>query len=561
VFLFCPDRGVCVPNFKFIFSGREAAMGGAASLASSLKWKQLHIHHDSILGNGGFATIKKCTYLPKKKEYAMKMINIDMCLSRTNGVGMLRTEYEALKMLSSNSFLTSASSFPSTTSSTVGATSSSTNSSSTNPYITLLHYAYSDYQHCYLLFDLLTGGDLRYYITTRQCFRENQIAFIISCISCALEYIHSKGILHRDVKPDNIIFNALGYPKLTDFGVSCICEDSSLSCSYASGTLSYLAPEVLTSSHVHGKGSDYWSLGVVFYELLYLSKPWKAHCPKDFVKYIESYYAGEEEFKKSARRNSVTYFDRESRDSGDEIYSFRSYQPSLQSTNSYHSSASSDLFSMQYLSLASANDIEMPASLIVPLNEYSAYGQFISLECLSILAGLLDIRLDKRLGSSLSGSTQFLKHPWWKLTQIPFEQMLCCGKEEQLEALVKSPIRIDVTTVQETINWTNAMNANKFVTPNTNKPNANVNELISSMFPDSSNSSSPRQGGGGGFVGGLVDGISSLFPRRMLAYRGKKTPPNSPLGPHNPNQIVPCDYSNEVMDVLDKYSYIGPALT
>jgi serine/threonine protein kinase len=524
--------------------------GGSSSLASSLKWKQLHIHHDYILGNGGFATIKKCSYLPKKKDYAVKMINIDLCLSRNNGLDMLRTEFEVLKMLSTNVSSTATSTFPSTTTAApLGQTGSSTTSNLCNPYITLLHYAYCDYQHCYLLFDLLSGGDLRYYITTRQCFRENQIAFIISCISCALEYIHSKGILHRDVKPDNIIFNSLGYPKLTDFGVACICEDSSLSCSHASGTLSYLAPEVLTSSHVHGKGSDYWSLGVVFYELLYLCKPWKAHCPKDFVKYIESYYAGEEECKKSTRRlNSVTYLDRESRDSGDEIYSFRSsYQPSQQSTNSHHSSISTDLYSL-HQTYHNENVMELPSSLIVPLNEYSAYGQYISLECLSILSGLLDIRLDKRLGSSLSGITQFMKHPWWKLTQIPLEQMLSCEKEEHLEALIKSPIRIDVNTVQETIKWTNAMM--NFGT--TKKPQ---NEMMLG-FQNSSNSSSPRHGHGG-VVGGIFDGFSFL-PRRMFAYARKRSPPSSPT--HNPNQIIPCDYSNEVMAVLDKYSYIGPSL-
>jgi serum/glucocorticoid-regulated kinase 2 len=68
--------------------------------------------------------------------------------------------------------------------------------------------------------DLKTGGDLRYYLRKKIMFEENDVAFYVSCISSALHHIHSQNIIHRDVKPENIILDERGYPHLADFGVA-----------------------------------------------------------------------------------------------------------------------------------------------------------------------------------------------------------------------------------------------------------------------------------------------------------------------------------------------------
>ncbi|GJC87534.1 serine/threonine-protein kinase 32C [Colletotrichum liriopes] len=118
----------------------------------------------------------------------------------------------------------------------------------------------------YLVVDLMSGGDLRFHIS-RKTFTEDAVRFWIAELGCALRYIHSQNIIHRDVKPDNVLLDADGHVHLTDFNVaSDIIPGKVLSSK--SGTLAYLAPEVYA-----GKGydvrADWWSLGVLFYECIY----------------------------------------------------------------------------------------------------------------------------------------------------------------------------------------------------------------------------------------------------------------------------------------------------
>jgi serine/threonine protein kinase len=137
--------------------------------------------------------------------------------------------------------------------------------------------------------DLQTGGDLRYYMRKRYLFEEADVAFYIACLSSALEHMHSCGVIHRDVKPENIILDERGYPYLTDFGVAHVqsADAPILSCTLASGTRQYLAPEVFTKAHLHGPEADFWSLGVVAYELLFGRRPFDKHAPLPMINYLE----------------------------------------------------------------------------------------------------------------------------------------------------------------------------------------------------------------------------------------------------------------------------------
>jgi serine/threonine kinase 32 len=68
----------------------------------------------------------------------------------------------------------------------------------------------------YLVVDLMSGGDLRFHIS-RKTFTEDAVRFWIAELGCALRYVHSQNIIHRDVKPDNVLLDADGHVHLTDF--------------------------------------------------------------------------------------------------------------------------------------------------------------------------------------------------------------------------------------------------------------------------------------------------------------------------------------------------------
>ncbi|EXL66588.1 AGC/YANK protein kinase [Fusarium oxysporum f. sp. conglutinans race 2 54008] len=139
-----------------------------------------------------------------------------------------------------------------------------------HPFICNLRYSFQDIEYIYLVFDFMTGGDLRFHIS-RKTFTEEAVKFWIAELGCALRYIHSQNIIHRDIKPDNVLLDADGHLHLTDFNVAkdVVVGKTLMS---KSGTLAYLAPEVYT-----GKGydvrADWWSLGVLFYECIYNKRP------------------------------------------------------------------------------------------------------------------------------------------------------------------------------------------------------------------------------------------------------------------------------------------------
>ena len=126
--------------------------------------------------------------------------------------------------------------------------------------------------------DLMTGGDLRFQLGRNRGFSEEQTRFFVGCILAALEYIHAHNILHRDVKPENLVFDSQGYLHLTDFGIARIWQIENAK--DTSGTPGYMAPEVMCRQN-HGITADYFALGVIAYECMNRRRPYLGKSRKE----------------------------------------------------------------------------------------------------------------------------------------------------------------------------------------------------------------------------------------------------------------------------------------
>ena len=149
-----------------------------------------------------------------------------------------------------------------------------------------LNFSFQDKEYLYLVLDYLPGGDLRYYLSRKIIFNESQIKFIISNLILSLKYIHNNNVIHRDIKPEYLVFDEKGYLHLTDFGISRKIKNGK-NILDKSGTPGYISPEVLMSKPQNFY-SDFFSVGVICYELLYNKKPFIGKNKKEVAEKILS---------------------------------------------------------------------------------------------------------------------------------------------------------------------------------------------------------------------------------------------------------------------------------
>jgi serine/threonine protein kinase len=142
-----------------------------------------------------------------------------------------------------------------------------------------MYYAFQDEDTLYIVMDYLSGGDLRYLICKRDFFTESETKFIAACITLSLNYIHEKNVIHRDSKPENLVFGADGYLHLTDFGIA-MEYIKGKDVVNASGTPGYMAPEAIIN-RPHDFCVDYFALGVIIYELMMGERPYQGKNRKE----------------------------------------------------------------------------------------------------------------------------------------------------------------------------------------------------------------------------------------------------------------------------------------
>ncbi len=123
---------------------------------------------------------------------------------------------------------------------------------------------------CYILMDYMPGGTVKDLVRKRGALPIAQAIQIATQVAVAMEVAHIHGIIHRDIKPDNIMFDADGVPKLADLGVARFAADAHLNTQKGMivGTPAYMAPEQMIDSHHIDERADIYSLGLVLYEML-----------------------------------------------------------------------------------------------------------------------------------------------------------------------------------------------------------------------------------------------------------------------------------------------------
>jgi serine/threonine protein kinase len=115
--------------------------------------------------------------------------------------------------------------------------------------------------------DFIGGGDLASHLKQEERFVEKKAQFIAAELVLTLEYLHSRGVVYRDLQPSNILIDKEGHVCLTDFGISKIVSSNSSMLQTARGPPAYSAPEILEGS-LYTKSVDWWSVGVVLYQML-----------------------------------------------------------------------------------------------------------------------------------------------------------------------------------------------------------------------------------------------------------------------------------------------------
>lgn len=130
----------------------------------------------------------------------------------------------------------------------------------------------------YIVQEYVEGITLKEYIKQEPIIHVKKVVSIVAQILVALEHAHENKVIHKDIKPQNILYGFEGKIKLTDFGISDVLDDESTRTQTLMGTPQYVAPEVLTKSEITYE-TDIYSVGILIYELLMGYPPFNGEKP------------------------------------------------------------------------------------------------------------------------------------------------------------------------------------------------------------------------------------------------------------------------------------------
>ena len=204
------------------------------------KFKYIAVNYNDfeiikVIGRGFIGKILLVKYKKDGKYYAMKMMRKDQIISE---------ELQDNILLEKNILI-----------------------ESQNEFILSLSFFFQTKERIYFITPFIKGGDLYHKLKKDKFLKEDLVKFYSAQIIIALQYLHDLGIAYRDLKPENILLNEDGYIKLCDFGASVKLHGTEKDYNFA-GSPEYASPEMINYQG-HTVMTDWWSLGILIYEMLY----------------------------------------------------------------------------------------------------------------------------------------------------------------------------------------------------------------------------------------------------------------------------------------------------
>ncbi|XP_035828559.1 atypical protein kinase C isoform X1 [Aplysia californica] len=229
------------------FVDAESFMTAKVEGSSTKDGNQLNLDHFQLLrviGRGSYAKVLQVEHKKTKRIYAMKVIKKEL-VNDDEDIDWVQTEKHVFEAATNYPFL-------------VG-----------------LHSCFQTSSRLFFVIEFVNGGDLMFHMQRQRKLPEEHARFYAAEICLALNFLHERGIVYRDLKLDNVLLDAEGHIKLTDYGM---CKENLMPGDKTNtfcGTPNYIAPEVLRGED-YDFSVDWWALGVLMYEMLAGRSPFDA---------------------------------------------------------------------------------------------------------------------------------------------------------------------------------------------------------------------------------------------------------------------------------------------
>jgi hypothetical protein len=212
---------------------KEISLGDTKfGLSGITSWSLKDFEFKSTLGTGSFGRVRLAKHIPTGKICAVKMLKKSEII-RLKQVEHILAEKAILQSLD-------------------------------HPFIVNLHGSFQDRKYLYLIMEFVVGGEFFTHLRRAGRFNNDSSCFYAAQIVLIFQYLHSKDVVYRDLKPENLLLDHTGNIKLTDFGFAKKVDYRTWT---LCGTPEYIAPEILLNKG-HGKPVDWWALGILIYEML-----------------------------------------------------------------------------------------------------------------------------------------------------------------------------------------------------------------------------------------------------------------------------------------------------